>query len=49
MKLAILGATGTVGWQIVTQALAAGYDVTVLVRQAHASSAPDARYTRSDT
>ena len=33
MKLAILGATGTVGHEIVTQALAAGHDVTALVRK----------------
>jgi putative NADH-flavin reductase len=32
MKLAILGATGSVGRELVTQALAAGHEVTVLVR-----------------
>jgi putative NADH-flavin reductase len=33
MKLAILGATGTVGRDLVTQALAAGHEVTALVRK----------------
>ena len=33
MKLAVLGATGTVGRELVTQALAAGHEVTALVRQ----------------
>lgn len=33
MKLAVLGATGTVGRELVTQALAAGHDVTALVRE----------------
>jgi putative NADH-flavin reductase len=32
MKLAILGATGSVGRELVTQALAAGHEVTTLVR-----------------
>ena len=32
MKLAILGATGSVGRELVTQALAAGHEVTALVR-----------------
>lgn len=32
MKLLVLGATGGTGQQVVTQALDAGYDVTVLVR-----------------
>ena len=34
MKLAILGATGTVGRELVTQALAAGHKVTALARRA---------------
>jgi putative NADH-flavin reductase len=33
MKLAVLGATGSVGREHVTQALAAGHEVTALVRQ----------------
>jgi len=33
MKLAILGATGTVGRELVTQALTAGHEVTALVRE----------------
>ena len=32
MKLAILGATGSIGRELVTQALAAGHEVTALVR-----------------
>src|SRR6476661_1807819 len=32
MKLAILGATGSVGRELVAQALAAGHEVTALVR-----------------
>ena len=32
MKLAILGATGSVGHELVAQALAAGHEVTALVR-----------------
>ena len=31
MKLAVLGATGSVGRELVTQALAAGHEVTALV------------------
>ena len=34
MKLAILGATGTVGREVVKQALAAGHEVTALARRA---------------
>jgi putative NADH-flavin reductase len=33
LKLAILGATGSVGRELVTQALAAGHEVTALVRE----------------
>ena len=33
MKLAVLGATGSVGRELVTQALAAGHEVTALVRE----------------
>jgi putative NADH-flavin reductase len=33
MKLAVLGATGNVGRELVTQALAAGHEVTALVRE----------------
>ena len=33
MKLAVLGATGSVGREVVTQALAAGHEVTALVRR----------------
>jgi putative NADH-flavin reductase len=40
MKLCILGATGGTGKQIVSQALEAGHDVTVLVRD-RARSGPD--------
>jgi putative NADH-flavin reductase len=41
MKLAILGATGRTGQQIVEQALAAGHDVTILARDR--TRAPAAR------
>ena len=33
MRLAVLGATGSVGRELVTQALAAGHEVTALVRE----------------
>ena len=33
MRLAVLGATGSVGGELVTQALAAGHEVTALVRE----------------
>ncbi len=33
MKLAVLGATGSVGRELVTQALAAGHEVSALVRE----------------
>jgi uncharacterized protein YbjT (DUF2867 family) len=33
VKLAVLGATGSVGRELVTQALAAGHEVTALVRE----------------
>ncbi len=33
LKLAVLGATGSVGRELVTQALAAGHEVTALVRE----------------
>jgi uncharacterized protein YbjT (DUF2867 family) len=33
VKLAVLGATGSVGRELVTQALAAGHEVTALVRR----------------
>ena len=33
MKLAVLGATGSVGRELVTQALAAGHEVIALVRE----------------
>jgi putative NADH-flavin reductase len=33
VKLAVLGATGSVGRELVTQALAAGHEVTTLVRE----------------
>ncbi len=33
MKLAVLGATGSVGRELVTQALAAGHEITALVRE----------------
>jgi NAD(P)-dependent dehydrogenase (short-subunit alcohol dehydrogenase family) len=33
MKLAVLGATGSVGRELVTQALASGHEVTALVRE----------------
>ncbi|MEL6108141.1 MAG: SDR family oxidoreductase [Planctomycetota bacterium] len=34
MKVAVFGATGTIGKQVVSQALAAGHDVTAFVRDA---------------
>ncbi|WP_067702443.1 NAD(P)-dependent oxidoreductase [Nocardia jejuensis] len=44
MRIAIFGATGTVGRQVVEQALAAGHDVTALTRSAaNVSVAPDQR------
>ena len=45
MKLAILGASGSVGRELVTQALAAGHDVTVLVRHTPRSGQFDRRVT----
>src|SRR5512132_2715283 len=33
VKLAVLGATGSVGRELVTQALAAGHEITALVRR----------------
>ncbi len=45
MNLAILGATGSVVRQIVTQALAAEHDVTVLVRHTARSGQFDPRVT----
>jgi DNA-binding NarL/FixJ family response regulator len=45
MKLAILGASGSVGREIVAQALAAGHDVTVLVRHTPRSGQFDPRVT----
>ncbi len=45
MKLAILGASGSVGREIVTQALAARHDVTVLVRDTPRSGLFDHRVT----
>ena len=45
MELAILGATGSVGREIVTQALAAGHHVTVLVRHAPRPGQFDPRVT----
>ncbi len=45
MKLAILGASGSVGREIVTQALADGNDVTVLVRHKPRSGQFDPRVT----
>jgi len=37
LKLAVLGATGSVGRELVTQALAAGHEVTALVREPQGS------------
>jgi putative NADH-flavin reductase len=45
MKLAILGASGSVGRELVIQALAAGHDVTVLVRHTPRSGQFDRRVT----
>lgn len=45
MKLAIFGATGGTGQQVVAQALAAGHTVTVLVRDAAKLTKRDARLT----
>jgi putative NADH-flavin reductase len=45
MKLAVLGASGSVGREIVTQALAAGHHVTVLVRHTPQSGQVDPRVT----
>jgi putative NADH-flavin reductase len=45
MKLAIFGATGGTGQQVVEQALAAGHTVTVLVRDAAKLTKRDARLT----
>lgn len=45
MKLAIFGATGGTGQQVVTQALAAGHTLTVLARDAAKLATHDARLT----
>ena len=45
MKLATLGASGSVGREIVTQALAAGRDVTVFVRDTPRPGLFDPRVT----
>ena len=45
MKLAIFGATGRTGIPLVKQALAAGYDVTALVRTPEKMPIKDARLT----
>lgn len=42
MKLTVLGATGAVGHQVVTQALAAGHDVTAVVRDPARLTVPEA-------
>jgi putative NADH-flavin reductase len=43
MRLAVLGATGSVGRELVTQALGAGHDVTALVREEPKAGAIDDR------
>ena len=45
MKLAIIGASGSVGRELVTQAVAAGHDVTVLVRHTPGPGLFDPRVT----
>ena len=45
MKLAVLGATGSVGREVVTQALAAGHEVTALVRREPNGGEIDGRVT----
>ena len=45
MRLAVLGATGSVGREIVAQALAAGHQVTALVRHAPSPGQIDDRVT----
>jgi uncharacterized protein YbjT (DUF2867 family) len=43
MRLTVLGATGSVGRELVAQALAAGHDVTALVRDERAAGSADGR------
>jgi putative NADH-flavin reductase len=45
VKIAVLGATGSVGHELVTQALDAGHDVTALVREPRKSGQIDGRTT----
>jgi putative NADH-flavin reductase len=45
MRLAVLGATGSVGHELVTQALAAGHEVSALVREQPMPDRIDSRVT----